>query len=372
MVRTGRTAFADFDTPWMETMSRYCLLLLVVALGLTAFSPTAHAQQSYRKDTENFVVFAPDPVFAKKIGSEAERFRRELAIQWIGSELPKWSEKCPIQVTLAAHSGGETSFAFMYNGQQRGEPSGWDMKIFGTPERILDSVLPHEITHTIFATHFRRPLPRWADEGACTTVEDVAEKDKNHGMLIHFLTSKPSRGIPFNRMFTMRDYPRDILPLYAQGFSVAKYLIMEKGRRHFLDYVSAGMEMERPGRELEAWNLATKRYYGFESLSDLQVKWERWVADGSEEKAIPENSPAQLASVQSNTLRGSNRQGTTARAEPFDRPTAVSRQPLTQAEPLESLNKGWYSKQMKVGRSYPPQQHNTERPVSAADDTIWR
>ena len=40
-----------------------------------------------------------------------------------------------------------------------------------TARRILDSVLPHEITHTIFATHFGQPLPRWADEGACTTVD---------------------------------------------------------------------------------------------------------------------------------------------------------------------------------------------------------
>ena len=144
---------ADFDDPWMGIMSRYSLLC-VLTLLLTAFSPLANAQQNYRNVTDNFVVFAPDPVFARKIGSEAERFRRELAIQWIGQELPTWSEKCPIRVTLAAHSGGETSFAFMYNGQQRGEPSGWDMKIFGTPDRLLDSVLPHEITHTIFATPF--------------------------------------------------------------------------------------------------------------------------------------------------------------------------------------------------------------------------
>ena len=55
------------------------------------------------------------------------------------------------------------------------EVFGWDMKIQGSEERVLDSVLPHEVTHTIFASHFRQPLPRWADEGACTTVEHVSE-----------------------------------------------------------------------------------------------------------------------------------------------------------------------------------------------------
>jgi len=344
-------------------MSRYCFLILVAVL-LTAQGPATQAQ-TFRHVTENFVVIAPDPVFARQIGSEAERFRRELAIEWLGKELPKWMEKCPIQVTLAAHSGGETSFAFMFNGQQRGEPTGWDMKIFGTPERLLDSVLPHEITHTIFATHFRRPLPRWADEGACTTVEHTAEKKKNHGMLIHFLTSQPSRGIPFNRMFTMRDYPQDILPLYAQGFSVAKYLIMEKGRRHFLDYVNAGMKLERPGQELEAWNLATRQYYGIKDLSELQVKWERWVAEGSQEKEVPSNemqvADASRSSVEVNTP-----------GQVEDRQPVAVENKFAQGQ-LASLNEGWYAKQMKVGRRYRP---NTERAkptvTSSKDKTIWR
>ncbi len=361
---------ADFETPWMETMSRNCLLYSVALIFATIFASPACAQQNYRHTTENFVVYAPDPAFARKIGSEAERFRRELAIQWIGDELPTWSEKCPIQVRLAAHSGGETSFAFMFNGTQRGEPTGWDMKIFGTPERLLDSVLPHEVTHTIFATHFRRPLPRWADEGACTTVEHQAEKKKNHGMLIHFLTSQPSRGIPFNRMFTMRDYPQDILPLYAQGFSVAKYLIMEKGRRHFLDYVNAGMEMEQPGRELEAWNAATRRYYGFRNLSDLQVKWERWVADGSQEKEIPNNDRFAIASVPETQVL-SKQAPRRVESRPYERVAATPDRSSQQT--LASLNEGWYAKQMKVGRSYRPKDSANEssQPQSQAG-TVWR
>ena len=138
-------------------MSRNSLQILFAVL-LAVLGANIAAAQQYRFTTDNFTVIAPDPTFAKQVGNEAERFRRELAIEWIGKELPQWSEKCPIQVTLAAHAGGETSFAFMFNGHQRGEPTGWDMKIFGTPERLLDSVLPHEITHTIFATHFRRPV----------------------------------------------------------------------------------------------------------------------------------------------------------------------------------------------------------------------
>ena len=90
--------------------------------------------------------------------------------------------------------------------------------------RILDSVLPHEVTHTIFATHFRRPLPRWADEGACTTVEHHSERQKQQMFLIDFLHT--GRGIAFNQMFAMKEYPQDVMPLYSQGYSLARYLVV--------------------------------------------------------------------------------------------------------------------------------------------------
>ena len=117
--------------------------------------------------TQNFIVTAASPQLAKEVGDLAEVYRRDLAIEWLGKELPPWQQPCPIQAEAAPHlgAGGQTSFMF-----QHGVPFGWEMHIYGSRERVLDSVLPHEVTHTIFATHFGRPLPRWADEGACTTV----------------------------------------------------------------------------------------------------------------------------------------------------------------------------------------------------------
>jgi hypothetical protein len=231
--------------------------------------------------TANFVVYSSDPAFSQKVAAEAERFRKELAELWLGYELKQWNQRCPIEVVFEPHAGGVTQFGFMTGGNGTGEPCDWSMKIFGPPDRLLDSVLPHEITHTVFATHFGCPLPRWADEGACTTVEHQSEKSKSHNMLIQFLKSR--RGIPFNQMFVMRDYPSDILPLYAQGHSVAKFLIQKNGRRHFIDFVGYGMELERRtnGRRTAAWDQAIEKYYGFDDLSDLQVTWQSWVANGS-------------------------------------------------------------------------------------------
>ena len=211
--------------------------------------------------TPNFIVDASSPELAQAVGQAAEAFRRDLAIQWIGKEMPKWAARCPITVRVGPSlgAGGMTSFLF-----DRGEVFGWRMNIEGTRERILDSVLPHEITHTIFATHFRAPLPRWADEGACTTVEHSSEKSKQKKLLVQFL--KTGRGISFSRMFAMKEYPRDMLPLYSQGYSLARFLIASGDRQEFMAFVGQGMRTKD-------WSLAVREYYGDENLRALQDRW---------------------------------------------------------------------------------------------------
>jgi hypothetical protein len=133
-------------------------------------------------------------------------------------------------------------------------------------------VLPHEITHMIFASYFRRPLPRWADEGGATTMEHVSEKNKHRQMLLEFL--RTNRGIAFNQMFAMTEYPRDVMPLYAQGYSLSEFLIEQFGRREFIAYLAEGMNTDN-------WPAATAHHYGIADLGTLQNTWVAWVAQGS-------------------------------------------------------------------------------------------
>jgi hypothetical protein len=248
--------------------------LTTAALLVAAFASLASGQSPNASvRSEHFIVSAPTRELATEICQAAERYRKDLAIEWLGEELPPWRGVCPITAKVHPQlgAGGATSFMF-----DSGVPFGWTMTIQGSRERILDSVLPHEITHTIFATHFGRPLPRWADEGACTTVEHVAEKAKQDKFLIEFLHT--NRGIPFNKMFAMKEYPQDILPLYSQGYSLTRFLIQQGGKRKFVDYVGEGMRTNN-------WPAVTRKFYNFDNLSDLQVTWVSWVGSGSQEIA---------------------------------------------------------------------------------------
>ena len=200
--------------------------------------PSLALAAGYR--TTNFVVSAPTPALAKEIGDTAEIWRQKLVDRMARRRVAALVEAVPDQRQVAPDlgAGGATSFVF-----DRGEVFDWNMNIQGSRERMLDSVLPHEITHTIFASYFRQPLPRWADEGACTTVEHRSEIAKQERMLIDFL--KTGRGIPFSEMFAMKEYPQDVMPLYSQGHSLAEWLIEQpRQARRFSKFLADGMQDE--------------------------------------------------------------------------------------------------------------------------------
>ncbi|MCK4684307.1 MAG: hypothetical protein KAT44_05065 [Pirellulales bacterium] len=239
---------------------------LVVAITVLVLPANILSAAGYR--TANFVVEAPNPQLAQKMGDAAEQYRHDLAIEWIGQPLPRWSQPCPITAEVAPTlgAGGATSFVF-----DRGEVFNWTMTIQGSEERILDSVLPHEVTHTIFASHFRQPLPRWADEGACTTVEHPVERARQHRLLIEFL--RTGRGISFPEMFAMKEYPADVLPLYSQGYSLARYLIERGGRKRYIQFVGDGLASSN-------WPESLSQYYGIDDIAKLQNVWLEWVKRG--------------------------------------------------------------------------------------------
>jgi hypothetical protein len=239
-------------------MVRAVLLAAMLAVSMGA-----------RSSTPNFVVETADPQLCRQIAQTAETLRRDLALSWLGKTMPDWSAPCVMTVQVGPNlgAGGATTFVF-----DRGEVYGWRMTIQGSAERLFDSVLPHEITHMIFASHLRCPVPRWADEGGATSVEHFSEKDKHNRMLVQFLRSE--RGIPFNQMFVMKEYPRDVMPLYAQGYSLAEFLIQQAGRPKFLDFVTEGVKTDD-------WNAALAHNYGHRDLGVLQNTWLAWVRQGS-------------------------------------------------------------------------------------------
>ena len=261
--------------------------------------------------TPNFVVQASSAEFAKQVGEAAEIYRRELAIEWTGKPLPgDWERPCPITVTVGAMgAGGATTFSF-----QNGEVYGWKMTIQGSEQRILDSVLPHEINHTIFASYFRRPLPRWADEGAASLIEHDSERNRLRD--IHSRAIGNRRKIPLKSLLEIRNYPQDkqdVLTLYAEGHSLADYLIQNSSKPQYLKLLKLAHD--------RGWESALKSLYHYPSIDALEKEWDQWVMAGSIKLNLPEGSQVAdrgAATRSETTIRGQSPDGTLKLGSPVE------------------------------------------------------
>ena len=169
-----------------------------------------------------------------------------------------------------------------------------------------------------------KQLPRWADEGACTTMEHSSEVSKQERMLIDFM--KTGRGIPFSDMFAMKEYPHDVMPLYSQGHSLAEWLIEDRGRAEFLKFLADGMKDED-------WRRAVHEHYGFNDLYAMQIAWLDWVKS-ARPRLTPETTPCvQLSSHTTSGPSDSNSpvlgipasyRGQSPNVAPADRPVATN------------------------------------------------
>src|SRR5262249_29161234 len=142
--------------------------------------------------TPNFAVTAPSRRVARQVAEAAEQHRKDVALLWLDRELPRWPQPCRVKVKLTLGSpASATSFQFADGRMMKVQ----DMLLEGPLSRIVDNRLPHEVTHTVFADHFRRPVPRWADEGAAVLSED-AKGQERHARDARQLLKTPDRVIP--------------------------------------------------------------------------------------------------------------------------------------------------------------------------------
>jgi len=229
-------------------------------------------------ETRNFRINAPDVETARLVGAAAEHHRSRLGALWYGHAIKNWGAKCDVTVNVNDRVGasGSTRFRFV-----KGEVYGWRMQVNGSLERILDSVVPHEVNHTILACWFRRKVPRWADEGCATMVEHESEQHRQTQHVEHLM--REGRRIPLRVLLSMTRYPSDnrqLMALYAQGYSLTRFMIEQHGHRRFLQFLNDAKH--------RGWDKAIESYYEAPNNEGLEQRWAQWVIAGSPRPILPE------------------------------------------------------------------------------------
>jgi hypothetical protein len=121
----------------------------------------------------------------------------------------------------------------------------------------------------VLATAMGRPLPRWADEGAALLAEDIDDTEKLKQGVRQVLGKKDR--VPLRRLFAVREYNEmtDVNLLFAEGYSVARFLVERVDKPTFLAFVKKGMD--------EGWDAAAKSCYRFNNVELMEAAWLEWL-----------------------------------------------------------------------------------------------
>ncbi len=238
-------------------------VLLSFAAAVWAISTSPLSAASHR--TENFDVSASSSATAQLIARQAEDLRSTLSQEWLGASLPAWPQRCVVQVNTGVDRlSGDTTYTIVH-----GRVTRWQMVLNGPVERIVETLLPHEVLHTILASHFRNAVPRWADEGAALSVEAEADRHRLWAQEGARLTKGPWQ--PLQEMFNTDTYPEDrgnLRAFYAQGAVVTEFLLAG-GKTRFLEFIQLGMR--------DGWDRSAAACYGFADVASLESAWIGWL-----------------------------------------------------------------------------------------------
>jgi len=207
---------------------------------------------------------------------KAESSRDALSRYWFGRGMRNWAKPCPIIVTAGSAPSGQTSMKF-----DRGEVFGWRMNVSGKTAGEVETAVAHEVNHTVFASEFRRRLPRWLDEGAAQFVESESEHEKSRAGLR--MNIKAKLFTPFRELFKGGGYQSGwrLANQYNEGFGIVEYLINHKagGRKTFVEFVR-DVKVDPDGSSTVA---ALRKHYGYKSADEFEKAWwNHWRARGGD------------------------------------------------------------------------------------------
>jgi RNA polymerase sigma factor (sigma-70 family) len=209
--------------------------------------------------TPNFIVEGVPPRTARLIAEAAELHRKQQALHWLGKELPTWPKPCRIRVQIEARGAGSAATTFNFI-DDRVEQS---MQIEAPLDRILADLLPHEVTHTVLASHFRKQIPRWADEGMAIQAESPEEQQSHERTMWEVIAN--GRMIKLDKLFELKEYPKDVQVFFCQSASLVRFLVQRKNPATLIAFVKDGMAGD--------WNRAAKTHYDFADIDALHVAW---------------------------------------------------------------------------------------------------
>jgi hypothetical protein len=248
--------------------------LLAALAALFCWSAPMLAWGGGMAHDENGVVYAPDVTLAQAVLQKAGEYRREVALEWLGEELPPSVGRVRIHVHLSDADSGQT---WANDSPGRHYHTIW---LHGNEQSLTGGLLKHEITHAVLATQFPEGLPPVIDEGIASTADDPKRKAIRSRILDWY-----ARSGNWPRLATLlesRLIAADDQQSYAIASSVVEYLLTRGDKPTLLRFARSG--------KANGWDQALRMHYQIGGVTQLESQWQAWASE--------QTSAAQTASNQ--------------------------------------------------------------------------
>ncbi len=211
----------------------------------------------------NGVVYAPDADLAQAVLHKAGEYRRQVALEWLGEELPPSVGRMRIHVELSdADTNGQT---WAMDDPGRRYHTLW---VTGDSQSVTGGLLRHEVTHAVLATQFPEGLPPAIDEGIACMADD-AGRIAIRRRILHWYAQSGN----WPRLKTLLE--SEVIPAadqqsYALASSVVEYLLTRGDKTTLLRFARSG--------KANGWDAALRMHYQIAGVTQLENQWKTWAA----------------------------------------------------------------------------------------------
>ena len=214
--------------------------------------------------TENFNVIAPSETIAEAVAKQAEIFRKQAALEWLGKELP--SGKGPAMITVTISADKDDGLTWPIDTPERKFHQIW---LTTSADNAVGATLHHEVVHAVINT-FTYPdfLPAWANEGIASQADEAARKESRQQIAAGWANDGRWPQLP--TLFQASRIGHTDHEGYAAAASVAQFLASLGGKPKVIEFAKAGQQ--------GGWDQAAHDCYGVRDVAELQAQWQNWVS----------------------------------------------------------------------------------------------
>jgi hypothetical protein len=211
----------------------------------------------------DFIVLAEDQALAEAVLEQSGEYRREIALDLLGEELPPGVGRTVIYVRIS--DADDTGRTWAIDSPQRRLHSLW---VNSTRTGVLGPLLKHEIAHVVMATRHPGALPSWAEEGVASRYDDPRRVEIRRRVLRWF--AETGNWPRLELVLTAESLTSHDQASYAVAASLTEYLLARADHETFFAFAVDGRRKD--------WDAAARARYGAADAEALERAWRTWAS----------------------------------------------------------------------------------------------